>query len=361
MIQALYVHVPFCDDICSYCDFVRVKTHSKLIESYLHALHQELQTIEHHQINTIYIGGGTPSALNCDQLETLFELLKPFSDAVEEYTIEMNPESLTKEKAELCQRYGINRVSFGVQSFDSDELKLLNRHHDVQMIQAGLDILHAVNIHNLSIDLIYGLPNQSLETWKANLEQALTLKVQHISLYALTIEENSLFGRQKVVGVAPELEEDMYFYALERLREAGFNRYEISNFTQDKPSKHNLHYWRMSQYKGVGPGAVSYVNHIRIENTANLMDYAAGKFHKTITPLSPSDEQFEMIMMSLRTEAGLSRQEYFTRFHQDVLETHPLAIEQGVHRAWLVLNDSHLFCSQEGLGVLHDVLLLFME
>lgn len=361
MIQALYVHVPFCDDICSYCDFVRVKTHDKLIEPYLHALYQELQTIDQRHMNTIYVGGGTPSALSDEQLETLFEMLKPFTTQIQEYTIEMNPESLTEKKAEICQNYHVNRVSFGVQSFDADELKLLNRHHDVQMIEAGIDLLHKVGINNISIDLIYGLPQQSLETWKANLEQALQLDVQHISLYALTIEENSLFGRTKTVGVAEELEEDMYFYAVERLAQAGFKRYEISNFTKDQPSKHNLHYWRMSEYKGVGPGAVSYVDHRRIENTANLMDYAAGKFHKSITPLTQQEEEFEMIMMSLRMQVGLSRHAYQERFTHDVYENHKKAIDEGLSRGWLTLNDTHLTCTQVGLGLLHNVLLLFME
>jgi oxygen-independent coproporphyrinogen III oxidase len=312
-------------------------------------------------VHTIYIGGGTPNALSNEQLEVLLDMIKPFSLHIEEYTIEMNPERVNLEQAQLCHQYGINRVSFGVQSFDAQELKQLNRHHTTEMIQSGIQVLNQVGINNISIDLIYGLPQQSLETWTSNLEQALMLPIQHVSLYALTIEENSLFGRQKIKGVSEELEEEMYFYAVERLHAAGFSRYEISNFTQKHPSQHNLHYWKMSEYRGVGPGAVSYVNHTRIENTNNLIDYAKGKFHKNILSLSEKDEQFELIMMSLRTQRGLSRHLFKERFKQDVIDIYASAIEAGIQKNWLTLDQLTLKCSDHGLGVLHDVLLLFME
>ena len=237
----------------------------------------------------------------------------------------------------------------------------MNRHHNVEMIEAGLAALRQVGIHNLSIDLIYGLPHQSLATWKSNLEQALALNTEHISLYALTIEENSQFGRDQVQPAPSELEEAMYFYAVDRLAQAGFERYEISNFTKGRRSQHNLHYWRMDDYIGLGPGAVSYVNHQRIENTAKMTHYFTGDFHARIQDLSPHEEQFECIMMGLRVKEGVSKSEFKARFNLELSQRYPLAIEQARARGWLEMDDQQLWCTADGLGLLHDVLLLFMD
>jgi oxygen-independent coproporphyrinogen-3 oxidase len=361
MIEALYVHVPFCDDICSYCDFVRVRTNAKLIESYLLALQAETARIQQHAINTIYIGGGTPSALNLEELETLFQILEPYSHGLKEYTIEMNPESVSAEKAALCRRYGINRVSFGVQSFDANELAMMNRHHDVAMIESGLAALRAEGITNISIDLIYGLPHQTLDIWKNNLRQALALKTEHISLYALTIEPNSQFGRDKVQAAPSELEEDMYFEALDTLRSAGFERYEISNFTRQRRSHHNLHYWHMDEYLGLGPGAVSFVGGQRIENTAKLTYYFDGRFHANVQDLTHEDQMFEAIMMGLRTLEGIELKKFETRFQTRLLERYAVAIERAQAKGWLEVTPTHVRCNDVGLGLLHDVVLLFMD
>lgn len=333
MTTALYVHVPFCDKICAYCDFMRVITHPKLIDDYLAALEQELASFPPESYKTIYIGGGTPTALNESQLERLLKLLAPFANAVEEYTIEINPESLTVAKASLMKAYGINRASIGVQSFEDKELKLLHRAHHVEDIQRSLDILIEQGITNLSIDLIYGLPLQTLESFDRSLRLAMQLPITHLSLYSLTIEPNSEFGRLKVKKMDDELEEDFYFHAVDVLHQHGFNQYEISNFTRKHPSQHNLTYWRYENYRGIGPGAVSLIDGHRIENTKNLMDYFAGRFHANIEPLSEQDQRDEFVLMGLRVREGIALSRYHQRYQRDLLIDYPHAqtlIQQGL-------------------------------
>ncbi len=359
--KALYVHVPFCDVICAYCDFTRVKTHPKLIEDYLYALAQEIKLYPDIQYETIYLGGGTPSALNEDQLITLLEILKDHSYEVKEYTIEVNPESLSVEKAKLMVKYGINRVSFGVQSFNQDELVFMHRAHTINMIRAGIHILRDAGINNISIDLIYALPNQTLDKWEYNLNQAMSLDVNHISLYALTIEENAEFGRMKIKPIDSEIEEQMYFTAIDFLSKHGFYRYEISNFTKSKPSMHNLHYWSYDDYIGLGPGAVSLYQHKRIENTKNLLFYSQFKFHGQIIDLSLEDEMFEFVMMGLRVRAGIKLSRFKDRFNQDISDVFETAIQKGMDHKWLVIENGYLRCSDDGYGLLHEVLIEFMN
>jgi oxygen-independent coproporphyrinogen III oxidase len=359
--KALYVHVPFCDVICAYCDFTRVVSHPKLIEDYLYALAQEIKLYPDIQYETIYLGGGTPSALNMDQLTTLFEILKEHSLNVKEYTIEVNPESLSFEKAELMLKYGINRVSFGVQSFNQDELVFMHRAHTINMIREGIHILRKAGINNISIDLIYALPNQTLDKWEYNLNQALTLDIDHISLYALTIEENAEFGRMKIKPIESEIEEQMYFTAIEFLAKHGFNRYEISNFTQSKPSMHNLHYWSYDDYIGLGPGAVSLYQHKRIENTKNLLYYSQFKFHGQIIDLSQDDEMFEFVMMGLRVKAGIKLSRFKERYNLELTDVFKSAIQKGIDHKWLEIINDTLRCTEDGYGLLHEVLVEFMS
>lgn len=355
MTSALYVHVPFCDKICAYCDFMRVITHPKLVEDYLTALENELHRIPFSSYRTIYIGGGTPSALSDEALKRLLQLIQPYADRVEEYTMEINPESLTPSKAALMRAYGINRASVGVQSFDEKELKLLHRGHQVADIQRTLDTLIDNGITNVSIDLIYGLPLQTLESFDRSLRLAMTLPITHLSLYSLTIEPNSEFGRLKIAKMDDEREEDFYFHAIDVLRQHGFNQYEISNFTRQDPSRHNLTYWHYEDYRGVGPGAVSLIEGHRIENTKNLMDYFAGRFHALIEPLSDQDQRDEFVLMGLRVREGIALSRYQKRYLRDLLTDYPhtaALIDQGL----LELNGEWLRATDRGYPLLLTIL-----
>ncbi len=356
MTKALYVHVPFCDKICAYCDFVRVLSHPKLIAQYLGALKAQLESYPKTQYETIYIGGGTPTALNDKELTILLEILKPVSKLVQEYTIEINPESLTPEKAKIMKRYGINRASLGIQSFDDQELVLLHRAHQKEDIRYAMEMLIKNGITNISIDLIYGLPLQTLESFEKSIHEAFKLPITHLSLYSLTIEPNSEFGRTKVQKVSDEMEELMYFKAVELFKPFGFHQYEISNFTKDKPSRHNMTYWHYEDYLGIGPGAVSLYQNQRIENTKNLMDYANGKWHASIIPLSLDDQRYEFIMMGLRLKEGIVLKRYEDRFGEPITKQYSNQIETLVKKGWLSIDNESLKATEAGYPLLNTVL-----
>ncbi|MHC1736051.1 MAG: radical SAM family heme chaperone HemW [Erysipelotrichaceae bacterium] len=360
MIESLYLHVPFCQDICAYCDFTRVKIHPILVEKYLLTLFDEIKAIPKRPMKTLYLGGGTPSALANEELEALLAALEGYHDSATEFTMEANPDSLTSDKVELMVRYGINRVSMGVQTFDAEELALLNRTHTAQDIENAIFLLHRHGIHNLSIDLIYGLPRQTLESWEATLRHAVSLEISHISLYSLTIEEHSKFGRKGIKQCDGDLEAAMYFKAVQILGEHGFDRYEISSFTKDTPSRHNLAYWHYDEFYGLGPGATEMTNHRRIVKTTNLDHYAKGKTIGEITELSFDDEQFEFIMMGLRLTEGIDLDRFETRFHLRAEERFADAIRENIAKKRLVMTTNRLTCSDEGLAMLNDVLLNFL-
>ncbi len=360
MVQALYVHVPFCDEICSYCDFTRVKSHPVLIERYLFALSQELGELPNHAMRTVYIGGGTPSALSIEQLETLLELLTPFTQGVEEYSIEVNPESLTEEKVILMTRYGINRVSMGVQTFNQLELKQLNRRHTIEDIKSSIVLLNDYGITNISIDLIYGLPSQTLASFVASLSEAVRLPITHLSLYSLIIEKNSAFGRMNLEPIDSELEEDMYFSAVELLKQHGFDHYEISAFSKGHPSKHNLVYWHYEEFYGVGPGASAMVDHVRSTNTANLQKYAQGDRIGEVEKLSNEDEMFEFVMMGLRLTEGIELNRFKDRFKYDITDIFGTQIGEAIQKKQLVLSSNRLFTTENGAALLNDLLITFL-
>ncbi len=356
MTKALYVHVPFCDKICAYCDFTRVVTHPKLISEYLGALKAELESYPLNFYKTIYIGGGTPTALNEKELTILFEILKPSSKMVHEYTIEINPESLTLDKVKVMKRYGINRVSLGVQTFDENELKLLHRSHTLEDIISAINLLRTHQITNISIDLIYGLPLQTLESFERSIHEAFKLPITHLSLYSLTIEPHSEFGRQKLTKVSDEMEESMYFKAIELFKSYGFHQYEISNFTKDKPSKHNTVYWHCEDYLGIGPGAVSLLKNKRIENTKNLMNYQKGLFHESIIELTLEDQRYEFMMMGLRLKEGITLDRYQTRFGEPMSIHYEKQINNLIKKGWLEMKEGSLRCSEEGFPLLNTIL-----
>jgi len=356
MTKALYVHVPFCDKICAYCDFTRVISHPKLISEYLGALKAELETYPINFYKTIYIGGGTPTALNEKELTILFEILKPSSKLVQEYTIEINPESLTLAKVKIMKRYGINRVSLGVQTFDENELKLLHRSHTFEDIISAINLLRSVEITNISIDLIYGLPLQTLESFERSIHEAFKLPITHLSLYSLTIEPNSEFGRGKLEKVSDEVEEVMYFKALELFKSYGFAQYEISNFTKELPSQHNTIYWHSEDYLGIGPGAVSLLKNQRIENTKNINAYQKGQFHASILDLSLEDQRYEFMMMGLRLKEGIALERYETRFGESILVHFEKQLDQLFKKGWMEIKDGYLKCTEQGFPLLNTVL-----
>ena len=273
MIEHLYIHIPFCPNICPYCAFYKESAGRERVEAFLEALLVETDRWSSHlKPKTIFFGGGTPSALSIPQFEKLLGGFRSRLDLsnLEEWTIEMNPATVAADKARLLKDFGINRVSMGVQSWDDDVLKSLGRTHDADKAEESFQVLRSAGFDNVSIDLIFGVPGQSLESWKSSLERSLGLGPEHLSAYGLTYEEDTEFFQKLGRGeMAPDegLEADQFELARELLGPAGYTQYEVSNYALPKrESQHNSAYWRGADYLGLGPSAFSTVGSKRWRN-----------------------------------------------------------------------------------------------
>ncbi|MCP4653651.1 MAG: radical SAM family heme chaperone HemW [Candidatus Omnitrophica bacterium] len=310
----LYIHIPFCRKKCPYCDFYSITYHQELAENYINVLSGQIAELDG-RFSTIYIGGGTPSVLSWRLLAKLLESIKPSRKV--EFTIEVNPESLDKEKLKLFLDNGVNRISIGVQSLRGDKLKKLERIHSTADALSAIDESSSAGFENISIDLMYGVWGETLSSWQSELKRAVTLPIQHISAYGLTIEKNTLlFNRGILLDDGPPSE--MYKFNLEFLPQQGFNQYEVSNFSRHGfKCQHNLNYWENNSYVGVGAGAVSFKDGARTKNIADVNEYIARvKSAKTVITFSESlsalERAKETAAIKLRTKKGV----FFSDFYQ---------------------------------------------
>lgn len=360
MITSAYVHVPFCASICAYCDFTRWLYQPALCARWLQQLAAETSAKLQGLLKTLYIGGGTPSVLERGQLDALLSIFDPYAGEIQEYTMEANPESLDAGKIAIAKKHGVNRISLGVQSFDPALLRRMNRRHDVSDVGRCLHDLLEAGITNVSADLIYGLPEQSMAQWQEDLRLAAQLPFSHLSLYSLTIEEHSLFGVQGVKQADDELEYAMYAYAIDFLKEHGYIQYEIANFARDGlRSMHNQVYWRYEDFHGIGCGASGKEAWGRYDNTRSLQEYiACGPCPQRIE-LDDREQMFEMLMMGLRLREGMSLRHFEERFHMRAEEAFPAAMASHLGKD-LFEEEGCLRVSEEGKFILNDILIDFL-
>ena len=357
-VNHLYIHVPFCKTICSYCDFCHILYKEESVDRWLDRLEKDFDTLDSQSFKTIYIGGGTPSCLNTKQLKRLLELVKSFSSDVLEYTIEINPETINEEKINLLKEYGINRVSIGLQSSNDRLLKLMNRHHNFNDVKNCIENLRMAGIDNISLDIIYSLPTQTMEDLKETLNDVLDLDVPHISLYSLTIEKNTIFDKLGYASLDEEIEADMYEYIEKTLKDNNYIHYEIANFAKaGYESKHNLGYWNYDDYLGLSCGAVGKYDHKRYTNSSNVKDYIDGKDVTEIEELELKEEAFENIMMSLRTIYGLDLKLFKERYGIDFVSEYKEALAKNKDN--LIIQDNHCICLKR--EILNNILLDFMN
>jgi oxygen-independent coproporphyrinogen-3 oxidase len=319
VIRHLYVHIPFCARICPYCAFYKERADSSQTQRFCEALLREIDRVaERHplQLETIFFGGGTPTALTTAQLEFLLEGMCERLDLAKlaEWTLEANPGSVSPRKAALLKRLGVNRLSLGVQSWDDELLKLLGREHDAAQAEASFRTLREAGFANLSIDLMFGLPGQSLEQWQSDLQKTIALQPNHVSTYCLTYEEDTEFFLRHARGEFredPESDARFLESTMEMLEEAGFEHYEISNYARPGfASAHNRGYWAGDDYLGIGPSAFSTVGMRRWQNVADYRAYAdrvgAGSSPvASIETLTPEMKRTERIALGLRTREGI--------------------------------------------------------
>ncbi len=356
-VKHLYVHVPFCRSICFYCDFCHRIYEKELAQKWLDRLRKEMEDVLRPGYETIYIGGGTPTALGYEELKTLLELLKPYSAQVCEYTIEANPESLDEDKTALMKEYGINRVSLGVQSTDEEILRSLNRKHDFSLIQEKIALLRKYGLDNISVDLMYSLPGQTMEKLQKSLDDILSLDVPHISIYSLMVEENSVFGRKGIRSLDDETEADMYELIETVLCGNGYRHYEISNYCKDdRYSRHNMAYWNYEDFIGISLAAASKIGNRRYTNTRSFERYFSGKdIREEDLFLDKKEQMFEHIMMSLRTDIGLEIETFEREYRCKIEEEYP----KGVSNPHIVIDHGRMYCKDP--AILNTVLLDFME
>ena len=323
----LYIHIPFCRSKCAYCDFYSLAGAEERMDDYCRALERHLAEVapqaECHKADTVYFGGGTPSYLGAERLCRLLGSIRKLYkvDKHAEITLEANPDSATDRKAlKRLRKAGFNRLSLGVQSMDDALLQAIGRIHTRQQVQEAVAAARKAGFKNLSLDLIYGLPGQTMEGWEKTLSDAVGLHPEHLSCYGLKLEEGTpLYRRQGELTFPDEdMQADMYLYAVEFLKQCGYEQYEISNFA--KPgfaSRHNLKYWLMQEYAGFGPGAHSDFGNVRYGYARDLERYLKGELVLQESETVDSDErEREYLMLRLRTVQGVDPREFEYRFRQ---------------------------------------------
>ena len=362
MIKSLYIHIPFCDSICAYCDFSKVLSSPFSHSQYLSVLLDEikLNQIPDDSLKTIYIGGGTPTSLSCLELEELLSYLSLHFHNVEEFTIEANPESLTKEKLLLFKKYHVNRISLGVQSVNDSLLHALGRKHTKEDVIQCINLFKECGFENFNLDFIYGLPNMTTEDLLADLEFSFWAKPKHLSYYSLQIEPGTSLYIKDIKGLDDEKMREMYDFVCKKLAFEGYKRYEVSNFSiPGYESKHNLTYWHDEEYYAVGLSASSYVGNKRATNTKSLTKYLNKEFNPVIDEIDEKSHQFEFLMLNLRLENGFKLDHFKTLFNEDFLSSYKKEIESV--RPYVDMTDKTFSIKKEYLYTMDNILLKLLK
>ena len=355
-----YVHIPFCTQICYYCDFSKVFIKNQPVDSYLEHLLEEFCSYDIQKLRTLYIGGGTPTALSASQLEVLLKGLTENLDlsVLEELTIEANPGDLDADKIAVLKNSAVNRVSLGVQTFDDKMLKKIGRSHLEKDIYENIDRLKLAGFDNISIDLIYALPGQTMEQVKENVAKAIGLDIPHMSLYSLILENHTVFMNRMRRGKLPlpkeELEAEMFEYIIAELERAGFEHYEISNFSKSGfESRHNLMYWDNAEYYGIGAGASGYVNGIRYKNHGPIRHYLSaveeGNARITEEHLSQKEQMEEEMFLGLRKKSGVSMARFEEKFGRSFDELYGEIVRDLVQKGLMQIEGDRVRMTKRGL------------
>ncbi|MHC5249703.1 radical SAM family heme chaperone HemW [Enterococcus sp. LJL90] len=371
-----YLHIPFCEHICYYCDFNKVFLEGQPVDEYIEALLKEIQLTKARfpveEMATLYIGGGTPTSLSAKQLDRLLagvrELL-PFNDQ-NEFTVEANPGDLTQEKLQVMKNYGVNRLSMGVQTFDDKLLKKIGRKHTAADVYETMAFLEKENFENVSIDLIYALPGQTLASFRDTLQRAIELDLPHYSLYSLILENKTMFmnwvrqGRLELPD--QDIESQMFAETIELMASGNRQQYEVSNFAiPGKESQHNLVYWNNEHYFGLGAGASGYLGNIRYKNHGPIQHYLAPLRDNQLPireeeKLSHNNQMEEEMFLGLRKRQGISPDHFAEKFQVSLDSVYGLVIEELIQENLLVQQEDYLALTEEGLFLGNDVFERFL-
>lgn len=376
--RGVYIHIPFCHQICNYCDFNKVFFKNQPVDQYIEAVGKEIEMMirkmpeQFQQIETVFLGGGTPTALSAMQIQRLLEIVNQLlpMNSVVEFSSEANPDELTKEKLDALINGGVNRLSMGVQSFDQKLLKKLGRTHSNEHVYQTIEDAKKTGFQNISIDLMYGLPGQSMEQWEETLKLALELNLPHYSAYSLIVEPKTIFYIQYAKGKlslpAEDDEADMYGLLMEKMESKGIHQYEISNFALNGyESAHNKIYWDNGEYAGIGAGAHGYLKGVRYSNHGPIKRYLEliSNGERPIVrqhEVSQAEKCEEQMFLGLRKTDGVTFEEFQNRFQISMKEKYGGIIPQLVQQGLLIETDIGIRLSRKGRFVGNDVFQQFL-
>ncbi|MFK4952989.1 radical SAM family heme chaperone HemW [Lactococcus garvieae] len=366
--KAAYVHIPFCSHICYYCDFAKVLMTGQPVEAYIDELLKEYDSYGISNLQTLYIGGGTPSVLPADQLEKLLTHLTKNLDLeeLEEFTVEANPSDLTDEVLTVLAQSPVNRISLGVQSFDDKLLKKIGRTHTEAQVYSSIERLRAAGFENITIDLIYGLPNQTMEMVERDVQKFLELDLPHVALYSLILEDHTVFMNRQRRGrlrlPSDDRNADMYEYIIETLTAKGYSHYEVSNFGKiGYESKHNMTYWDNAEYYGVGAGASGYLEGIRYKNHGPVHHYLREENKRVNEEVLTRKQRIEEEMfLGLRKKNGVSIERFHKKFGQTLEEIYGTIIEELTLQKMLFEADGRIRMTEKGFELGNEVFERFL-
>lgn len=352
--KSVYIHIPFCNDICTYCDFCKMYYNCDLANKYLISLNNEIASnYKGELIETLYIGGGTPSSLSIMQLKKLFTIINIFNlSQLKEFTFECNVDSLDYDKLKLLYDNGVNRLSIGIQTFNNDILKVLNRKHTKNDIINIYNIARSIGFNNINLDLIYGI--QDIEVLNDDLNNLIKLNPEHISCYSLCINPNTKMYIDNKKQINEDLDYKMYSIIKKRLKE--YNHYEISNYCKKGyESKHNLVYWNNERYYGFGLSACGYINNYRYDNTKNMNEYNKGNYIREKYIISNEENIKYEIMLNLRKKYGINKREFYDKHNINIINYNN--ISNLINENKLIENENNVYISERWKYKMNSILI----
>lgn len=354
-VMSVYIHIPFCNYICSYCDFCKIIYDKRYIKRYLDSLRSEIVSrYRGEEVKTIYIGGGTPSSLDTQELIMLLDIISLFNLSSDyEFTIEGNIESINEDKLIIMKKYGVNRISVGVESFNSDIIKLLGRRHTKEEVFDKINLIKRY-IDNINVDIIYGAYSD-ISILKRDISYALELNVNHISAYSLIIEDNTLLKVNGFSYIDEDIDFEMYKYINDTLVSNGYIHYEISNYAKrGYESRHNLVYWNNDYYYGFGLSSSSYIDNERIVNTKNLSKYLDGEYIATSIIEDINVRMENEVMLGLRKFKGINLDVFRSKYKRDLMDV--FNTDDLIRDGYLVIEDNYLRISSEYMYISNEII-----
>ncbi len=359
MVKSAYIHIPFCNNICSYCDFCKLLYNKNFVKKYLDALEKEITNNYKNEIlDTIYVGGGTPSSLSVSELNKLFSIIKIFKLSKEyEFTFEVNIEDITEEKLEILKGNKVNRLSIGIESFNDKYLKYLGRNYTSDIINEKVELAKKY-FDNINVDLMYALKNESLNDLEEDIDKILKLDIKHISCYSLIIEKNTKLYIDNTKYISDDLDSDMYDLIDKKL-ENKYHRYEVSNYSiTSYESRHNLTYWKNNEYYGFGLGAAGYIDNIRYTNTRNLSKYISGSYERQEEVLTKEDKIKYEFILGLRLTSGINKYNFNKKYGININEIE--IIKELINKGLLIDDKINIYVPKKYFYVLNDILVNFV-